>query len=180
MSRKDRDQDRATRRASRRTWREEERMDRMAGNWRSKFGRRKLRLDKERAIFLGVGAGIASYIGIEAWQARLALIALLILTEGLVIVFYLIFWFILRKEKEEEFEGSDSGVDKKTKKKAKSKRSKKSSPRATIVQDRPRIALRVVQGDFDELELKLRRVEKFVASGQYDLHRGFNEIGAKS
>lgn len=147
-------------------------LDNVAGRWRSRqqTGRRKLRLDSENRIFLGVCSGIAQYLGIEAWQARLAFLLGLLLIPGVLIVLYFIFWFLLRKE-------DDFGMEQRPRSK---KKKDQPSPSATLAKRRPRVALRVVQSDFERNELRLRRIEKFVASGQYELFRGFSDIEKES
>lgn len=150
----------------------EEVLENVAGRWRSRqrTGRRKLRLGSENKMFLGVCSGIAQYLGIEAWQARLAFLLGLLLIPGVLIVLYFIFWFLLRKEDDFVMEDRPRSKKKKT----------KPSPSASLAKRRPRVALRVVQGDFERNELRLRRIEKFVASGQYELFRGFSDIEKES
>lgn len=150
----------------------EEVLENVAGRWRSRqrTGRRKLRLGSENKIFLGVCSGIAQYLGIEAWQARLAFLLGLLLIPGVLIVLYFIFWFLLRKEDDFEMEHRPRSK----------KRKGKSSPSTALAKRRPRVALRVVQSDFERNELRLRRIEKFVASGQYELFRGFSDIEKES
>lgn len=150
----------------------EEVLENVAGRWRSRqrTGRRKLRLGSENKMFLGVCSGIAQYLGIEAWQARLAFLLGLLLIPGVLIVLYFIFWFLLRKE--DDFDMAERPRSKKKK--------TKPSPSASLAKRRPRVALRVVQSDFERNELRLRRIEKFVASGQYELFRGFSDIEKES
>ena len=151
----------------------EEVLENVAGRWRSRqrTGRRKLRLGSENKMFLGVCSGIAQYLGIEAWQARLAFLLGLLLIPGVLIVLYFIFWFLLRKE--DDFDMAERPRSKKKKK-------TKPSASASLAKRRPRVALRVVQSDFERNELRLRRIEKFVASGQYELFRGFSDIEKES
>lgn len=146
----------------------EEVLENVAGRWQSRqrMGRRRLRLDSENKIFLGVCSGIARYLGIEAWQARLAFLLGLLLIPGVMIVLYFIFWFLLRKE---------NGIVMEKAPRSKKTESKEPSG-ATLAKRRPRVALRVVQSDFETTELRLRRIEKFVTSGQYELYRGFSDI----
>lgn len=151
----------------------EEVLENVAGRWRSRqrTGRRKLRLGSENKMFLGVCSGIAQYLGIEAWQARLAFLLGLLLIPGVLIVLYFIFWFLLRKE-------DDFDMDERPR--SKKKKKTKPSASASLAKRRPRVALRVVQSDFERNELRLRRIEKFVASGQYELFRGFSDIEKES
>ena len=169
---------RKRRREYRRERRGEEKGD-MAERWQSRrrIGRMKLRLDREKKILLGVCGGIARYLGIEAWQARLAFLLGMILIPAVLAILYLIFWALLRKEDDID----DVDVDRSTNSKRKSRTERETeetleTEELDILHARPRFALRVVQSDFQELELKLRRIEKFVASGQYELHRGFSSI----
>ena len=134
--------------------------------------RRRLRLVTDTKIFLGVCGGIARYLGIEAWQARLAYLLGVLLAPGVALLLYFIFWILMKNEPpvtEEEVEVGGT-MDK-------SKARQQRSAQPAVDQSPPRVALRVIQSDFESLEQRLQRIEKFVVSGNYELHKGFSDIG---
>ncbi len=49
----------------------------------------------EDRVLGGVCGGLSAYLGINAWWARLALVALAALSGGVVILLYLVLWWVL-------------------------------------------------------------------------------------
>ncbi len=130
--------------------------------WRS----RRLYRDPEREKIVGVCAGIARYYGVEPWVVRCIAVTGLLFFPSIVFPAYWIMYFVMDKPpKGERVRGHDDerpGQD----------------PSAPTVRPRlsPRYRLRDVQADLTEVELRLRRMETHVTSGQYELQRELNRI----
>ncbi len=122
--------------------------------------------DTERGILGGVCAGIAKYLGVEPWIIRIGFIAIVLLGGGWIpLIVYIVLVFVLNPEPTyasdwDEPEDEDDAR----------------SPYAAI-RSSPRLGLRVVSGDVRELELRLRRMERYVTSPKYNLDKGFSDMG---
>jgi phage shock protein C len=113
----------------------------------------------------GVCAGIARYFGVEAWVVRVAAISGLIFMPSVVGPAYVIAAWVLPK-----LPNGEPEPDRET-------REDHSSPAPELgVQFSPRRSLRSVQATFDQIELKLRRMESHVTSGQFELQRELKRI----
>ena len=168
-----------SKRARRERYREarwERRNRRRQARWQSAAGTpgyRTARLfqDKRRQKIAGVCAGIARYFGVEVWVVRGMAITGLIFMPSVVIPAYIIAAFVLPKAPNGET-ASDEVVTAKN-------RDDHSSPAPELgAQLSPRRSLRGVQADLDQLELKLRRMESHVTSGQFELQRELKRIDA--
>lgn len=143
--------------------------DDVAAAYRSMRRRRRskgLYRDTERGILGGVCAGIAKYLGIEPWIIRVIFIAFTLLGAGVIpLVVYIVLVFVLNPEPvygSDWDEPDEEAADR--------------SPYAAI-RSSPRLGLRVVSADVRELELRLRRMERYVTSPKYNLDKGFSDIG---
>jgi phage shock protein C len=158
-------------RRSRRDQRRRERWQRRQERWRDRsvgspgYRTSKLYLDKRRQRVAGVCAGIARYFGVEVWVVRGMAITGLIFMPSVVIPAYIIAALALPKAPN----GETTNVE--------SRREDHSSPAPELgVQLSPRRSLHGVQADLDQLELKLRRMESHVTSGQFELQRELKRI----
>lgn len=127
----------------------------------------KLQRDVKRGKIFGVCAGFASYYGLETWVVRLLAVTGLVFLTGVVFVGYLAATLILDKNVGQPEQAANE------------RRSASSGRRRD---DRQRSAspfrrLREVRAHFDEMELRLRRMEAHVTSGQYELQRELAKIG---
>jgi phage shock protein C len=154
----------------------EQRSRRREARWQAAAGTpgyRTARLyqDKRRQKIAGVCAGLARYFGVEVWVVRGMAITGLIFMPSVVIPAYIIASFVLPKAPDGEAAHDDPAVEK--------SRSDHSSPVPELgAQLSPRRSLRGVQADLDQLELKLRRMESHVTSGQFELQRELKRIDA--
>ena len=152
---------------------------------------RKLYLDDDNGKIVGVCGGIANYFGMEAWVVRVIAVTGLIFMPSIVFPAYWVAWFVMDHApggKQERKGGKGS-------KGRRSRRNRGDAPEATAgpAQDRteayhsapapeigvrlsPRRSLRAAQDDFVELELRLRRIETHVTSGQFELQRELHKI----
>ncbi len=159
--------------------------------WRS----RKLYLDDENGKLVGVCAGIANYFGMEGWVVRCIAVTGLIFMPSIVFPAYWVAYFVMDHAPEGEGEEKDKGKGKR--RRGKRRRRERAARRAEApdanAEDRarhdhtapapemgvrfsPRRSLRAVQADFTELELRLRRMESHVTSGQFELQRELHRI----
>jgi phage shock protein C len=159
-------------RRSRRDQRRRERWQRRQERWRDRsagspgYRTSTLYLDKRRQRVSGVCAGIARYFGVEVWVVRGMAITGLIFMPSVVIPAYIIAALVLPKAPNGETTTDERGG-----------REDHSSPAPELgVRLSPRRSLHGVQADLDQLELKLRRMESHVTSGQFELQRELKRI----
>ena len=159
--------------------------------WRS----RKLYLDDENGKLVGVCAGIAKYFGMEGWVVRCIAVTGLIFMPSIVFPAYWVAYFVM--DHAPEGEGEEKGKGKGKRRRGKRRRRERDARRAEApdanaddrarhdhtapapemgVRFSPRRSLRAVQADFTELELRLRRMESHVTSGQFELQRELHRI----
>jgi phage shock protein C len=126
---------------------------------------RRLYLDRRHRKISGVCAGVARYFGVEIWVVRCIAITGVIFMGSIVVPAYIIAAILLPKGPEEV--GDDAG----------SAEANNSSPAPELGSRlSPRGSLRNVQAGLDQLELKLRRMESHVTSGQFELQRELKRI----
>lgn len=123
----------------------------------------------------GVCAGIANLYGLEPFVVRLALVALCLATQGVALIAYVAAAFIMDTEPAAEAAARRAGqgfAHNPTHAKARPAGgpATNTAPAQTNLSD--------LLARFAELEQRLRRLERFVTSDHYDLHREFAKIGA--
>jgi phage shock protein C len=125
----------------------------------------RLYLDKEHRKLLGVCAGLARYFGMEMWVVRVIAITGLIFMASIVIPAYVIAAIVLPSMPDDAAAPRDDDS------------ADHSSPVPELgPRLSPRSSLRNVQADLDQIELKLRRMESHVTSGQFELQRELRRI----
>jgi phage shock protein C len=129
----------------------------------------------------GVCSGLARYFGVETWVVRLGALTGLIFLPGVVFPAYWVAYFVMGREPA-SFADSKSRNSKRRSRRH-SRSSKAVEPGAMLsggaiamdepdeFQISPRRSLRNSGADFSQIELRLRRMESFVTSGQYELHK---------
>ncbi|MCR9258492.1 MAG: PspC domain-containing protein [Pseudomonadaceae bacterium] len=129
--------------------------------------------DVDNARIGGVCAGVARYFGLQTWTTRLAAFTGLLFLPGIVFPAYWIAYFIMDTP-----ESTDAMM---TEHRTGSSRSRgratdtdNSSKRRENFQ--PSRSLRYTNADLTQAELRLRRLESFVTSDQYELHRELTKI----
>jgi len=177
----DRDESKRERKTRHREERWERRRRRREERWRARFasagtpGYRTSRLyqDKSRQKVAGVCAGIARYFGVEVWVVRGIAITGLIFMPSVVVPAYFIAMWILPKSPD-----GDSPLDSKDASATPANEDHASPTPELGARLSPRRSLRNVQAEFDQIELKLRRMESHVTSGQFELQRELKRIDA--
>ncbi len=135
----------------------------------------RLERDDDNAKIVGVCAGIANYYGVEAWVVRCIAVTGLLFFGSIVFPAYWIMYFVMDDPK--------AAADTQNRSSRRSRRQKTSFREQVKMvsqgSDRsisPRGNLRNVQADLQEVELRLRRMETHVTSGQYELQRELHKI----
>ena len=139
------------------------------GSFSSGYRTRRLYRDPRRGKIGGVCAGLARYFGLETWVVRCIALTGLIFMGSIVVPAYLIAWVVLEKVPR-----VDDGLDRASR--GNGDREYASPAPELGPRFSPRRNLRDAQADLDQLELKLRRMETHVTSGQYELQRELNRI----
>ena len=139
------------------------------GSFSSGYRTRRLYRDPRRGKIGGVCAGLARYFGLEMWVVRCMALTGLIFMGSIVVPAYLIAWVVLEKVPR-----VDDGLDRASR--GDGDREYASPAPELGPRFSPRRNLRDAQADLDQLELKLRRMETHVTSGQYELQRELNRI----
>ena len=177
--------DRRSRHHSRSARDEREDMDfeRRSSGWvgvKDRLKTRSLYRDKENGILLGICAGIALYFGVERFVVRLIVIAGLFFgLAGVIIPAYIVLYFIL--EDVSKAEGSDEQRAKQQRRfeeesEAREEKLRRSSVKREIGGQPPRVALRSVRATIRSLEIRMRRIEKFVTSSNYELNKELHNL----
>ena len=161
--------DRRRRHSSRRRSRRKHSSRSRNGSFSSGYRTRRLYRDPRRGKIGGVCAGLARYFGLETWVVRCMALTGLIFMGSIVVPAYLIAWVVLEKVPR-----VDDGLDRASR--GNGDREYASPAPELGPRFSPRRNLRDAQADLDQLELKLRRMETHVTSGQYELQRELNRI----
>ncbi len=150
-------------------------------------GGKQLQRDPEHGKIAGVCAGLAEYFGIETWLVRIAVVAATLLLAGpFVPVFYIAAWFIMDKKvagqkahgshQHSGFTGKNSRgkgwhnelTEENRKVEVKSKVWQAGEP--------PKQAFYDIKQQFVRIEERLRKVETYVTSSEYQLNREINKL----
>lgn len=143
----------------------------------------RLERDDDNAKIVGVCAGIANYYGVEAWVVRCIAVTGLLFFGSIVFPAYWIMYFVMDDPKAPANSRRNS-----KRRSRRSSRFAKSDLQGDEMPSRrqpddelsPRRNLRSVQADLQEVELRLRRMETHVTSGQYELQRELHKIESEN
>lgn len=119
--------------------------------------KRELRRNTEKGKLAGVCAGLADYLNVEAWIVRVVFFTGLIFSSGFFFILYVAGWLILDKKPLQPHHVSvKSGVYQ--------------------AGEPPHRAFYELNQELNQLERELQKMEKYVTSNQYDLHREFSKL----
>lgn len=140
----------------------------------------RLERDDENAKIVGVCAGIANYYGVEAWVVRCIAVTGLLFFGSIVFPAYWIMYFVMDdpKSADKKQRGLSRRRSRRNSAELEGERTEMASRRQRKEGESPRRNLRNVQADLQEVELRLRRMETHVTSGQYELQRELHKIEA--
>lgn len=124
--------------------------------------KRALYRNRRAGKVAGVCAGIAEYFNLETWLVRVAVVSIFLLGgSAIIFVGYIALWMILdEKPVEQQQEAADLSVKKKV--------WQAGEPAKQALQD--------VSSRFHTLESRLRAIETYVTSDQYELKRQINNL----
>lgn len=146
---------------------------------------KQLQRDSQQGKIAGVCAGIADYFGIETWLVRIATVAATLLLAGpFVPVFYIAAWFILDKKEPESGLGSHRNASFAGKHSVKGWKSdeedddRKIEVKSKVWQagEPPKQAFYDIKQRFVRIETRLRKVETYVTSSEFQLNREINKL----
>ena len=122
----------------------------------------------KKAKIAGVCSGIAEYYGVESWVVRCIALTGLIFMPSIVFPGYWILYLVMDQPPSEAAEEPPAPPH----------RPGRAQWRAPEPGTRPspKRSLRTARAHLAQAELRLRRMEHHVTSGQYELHREFNRI----
>lgn len=152
--------------------------------------------DKSKAKIAGVCAGLGDYFGIEIWLVRiLTVTAFLLLAGPFMLVAYVAAWFILdEKPKGKHYEetsysskgytfqtdnqATDNAYAGKGFRNSDAEGANKVEIKAKVWQagQPPRQAFMDIKHRYAAVEAKLRKLEKYVTSSEFQLNREFNKL----
>ena len=142
-----------------------------------------LRLDRRNNVLLGVCAGIANCLQVPRWIVRVATLLLFFTTPlaGIVLISYFVLWFVLRNEDDsdawtgydEHVRNLEEEIDDEDMTEEETGRKQKEEAKERVA---PSISLKMLGTDVAGMELRVRRMERFVASGDYNLHKELNDL----
>jgi len=144
---------------------------------------RTLYKSPDQAKICGVCAGIAEYFDFEVWVVRIIAISLLLLSNftGIVPISYVVLCFVLDPKPGTKSNKGCFGQEKK-RRRANKVNEEVSKPYRSSVKEvwksgaSPKDTLEEIEGKFSKIEKKLRGMETFVTSSQYELERKFKGI----
>lgn len=146
---------------------------------------RTLYRDSEHARIAGVCAGIANYFGLETWLVRILVVTGFFLLAGpFMIVAYVAAWFILdKKPLDHEFDAHTGPLDLTGKGWRNSadqggRASSKVEVKTKVWQagEPPKQALHDIVSRFDTAESRLRKMETYVTSREFQLNREISRL----
>lgn len=145
----------------------------------------RLLRDPSNEKVAGVCAGLANYFDMETWVVRMGALTGALFFPAVVIPAYFIAYFVM--DTPESAQRRDAKPGRRRRKSRKSRRQEAqaaaagaqvadASPSSDPESYRPSRTLRHTLLDLKQAELRLRRIEGFVTSDQYELHRELNKI----
>ncbi len=157
----------------RRRHRHRHRLSHRAERRRSRSSR--LVMDRHNKKIAGVCGGIARYFGFESWAVRMGALTGLIFLPQIVFPAYWIIYFIMDKtpHPEDEYDYPDAEDQPRGRRRSRTpERDPGRQPRGQREEQFiPRRTLRNTTADMTQAELRLRRLESFVTSDQYELQK---------
>jgi phage shock protein C len=148
--------------------------------------RKELYRDPDKGKIAGVCAGLSDYFGIELWLVRIIVLSAFFLTAGtFVLVSYVAAWFILDKkpgstEKHDVFKHHRKSAGNSTKdwRNSSDDEEEKINVKSKVWQagEPPKQAFHDIKQRFARNEGRLRKVESYVTSSEFQLNREINNL----
>lgn len=137
----------------------------------------------EKGKIAGVCAGVAEYFGWELWLVRIVTVTGTLLSGNLFVIGYFLAWFIMDKKPQ-----GKGDVHLRTSRARRVKKGKgwhaepEENERVEIKEkvwqagEPPRRAFKDIKHKFAKVETRLRNVEKYVTSSEYQLNKEINSL----
>lgn len=141
--------------------------------------------DPDKGKIAGVCAGLADYFGWELWLIRILVVSAFFLSAGtFVFVSYIAAWFILDKKPSSKAHSAQYAQQKDvTKSKGKGWHNSTEEEEKVVVKSKiwqagepPKQAFFDIQQRFAKNESRLRKVETYVTSSEYQLNREISRL----
>ncbi|NCP64034.1 MAG: envelope stress response membrane protein PspC [Paraglaciecola sp.] len=139
--------------------------------------------DPEKGKIAGVCAGLADYFGMELWLVRIIFVSAFFLTAGtFVLVSYVAAWFILEKKDAVPKANRDVPFQTSFKKHGKGWHNTPEEDKVVVKSkiwqagEPPKQAFFDIQQRFAKNESRLRKVESYVTSAEFQLNREINQL----
>ncbi|RDV25120.1 envelope stress response membrane protein PspC [Alteromonas aestuariivivens] len=139
--------------------------------------------DTEHARIAGVCAGVANYFGIERWLVRILFVTGFFLLAGpFMLVAYIACWFILDKQPLNQPRAASGFVFQQSGKGWRNRSGEQSSQKVEVktkvwqAGEPPRQAFHDISKRFSDAEHRLRKMEKYVTSKEYQLNREISRL----
>ena len=141
----------------------------------------RLMIDRRNEKIAGVCAGLAPYLGVEIWMVRLAAVTGLLFIPHIVFPAYWIAYFVMEKPEKEAFmESSDRSPRSRRRRRRRRRMEEAAQSNPADAPGQPefnaRSNLKYTRTDLTQAELRLRRLESFVTSDQYELQKELHRI----
>lgn len=135
---------------------------------------RRLFRDPSRKRIAGVCAGLADYFGTDPWVVRSIALCMLIFTplSGVTFMAYWVAYFVM-DPKPYDYDGEAALVEEREVMPKRSDRPRRRGREDSVVS---RVKFRAVRSNFDEIETRLRSLESYVTSTQFELQRELSKI----
>lgn len=148
--------------------------------------RKRLYRDPSKARIAGVCSGIAEYFGIESWLVRILVVSAFFLLAGPFIFFgYIAAWFILEKKPKAASHESHMDTEQYQVKQGgkgwhnvPEEEAEKVVVKSKVWQagEPPKQAFADIKQQFESNESRLRSVEKYVTSSEFQLNREISQL----
>ena len=128
--------------------------------------RKRFRRNKIDGVMGGVCAGIGDYFNIDPVIVRIAAVAALIFTSGIIFWVYIGLWVFTPSDKRAPYRREYRQAHR-------AKRRHQANPSAPL---RSTTSFRDVKGKFRSLETRLQDLEKSITSSEWQLRRDFRDL----
>jgi len=145
--------------------------------------KRELYRDPSRGKIWGVCAGLADYFGLELWVVRIIAVTLLLFFQFPIFIAYIIAFLVLEPKPETSRHDRHAGIKQKIRSGFGSKKQESSNSSATVQQvwKKGRVPGQKLKGlnkQLTSLEERLRAMETYVTSKQFELRKEFQNLSS--
>ena len=143
--------------------------------------KRELYRDPSRGKICGVCVGVADYFSLEVWVVRIIAVTALLFFQFPIFIAYLIAYFVLEPKPGTAKHDKFAGMRGRAKRRSKQSRAENDAASVQQVWKKGRIpsqTLKGLNGRFLSLEKRLRSIETYITSKQFELRKEFEELSS--